>query len=95
MQSQYSLLISHFFLFKCPLKAEEWLRKEERSAFLATGLEIIWLTDGDAGRDVPSGSGGCSGGFQGFFYHGSRLKGGLWEWEASRWTAVFDGWWWD
>lgn len=70
VQSQYSPLISHFFLFKYPLKAEKWLRKDERSAFLATGLESIWLTDGGAGADVPSGSGCCRGGFQGVFYHG-------------------------
>lgn len=95
MCSPSTLLISHFFLFKCPLKAEKWLRKEEQLAFLATGLESIWLTGGDAGRDVPSSSGCCRGAFQGFFYHGSCLKAGLWEWEASRWTDVFDSWWWD
>lgn len=66
MQSQYSLLISHFSFLKCPLKAEKWLRKGERSAFLATSLDSVWLTDGDAGRDVPSGSGGCRGAFPGF-----------------------------
>lgn len=62
---------------------------------MATGLESIWLTDGGAGRDMPSGSGCCTGEFQGVFYHGSCLKRGMWEWEEGRWTVVFGGWWWD
>lgn len=68
-------LVSHFFPFKRPLKAEKWLRAEEQSAFLATGRQGTWLGDGGAGRDVPSGSGCCTETFQGFFAHGSRLKG--------------------
>jgi len=55
--TQHSPLTSHFFVFKYPLKVEQWLRKEEQLAFSATGPKSIWLTDGDAGGMCPAAEG--------------------------------------